>query len=178
MICRSMLVNSSLYLTCSKCFLKDYLVYIKIYSSVCILKSNTHIHTYRHKHICPSTVLFRNMLNSNTFLQYSLGLTRITGCWHAITTKHQFSLKNIYRNLNLFQVYQYFVNTFTAQQKTNRMYKIADFHSFLHRLQYLIIVLYFFPLMVFIYCSLNTIAMMTYHYTRKNFYHHHKYYQV
>ena len=102
-----MFVNSSLYLTCFKCFLKDYLVYIKIYSSVCILKSNTHIHTYRHKHICPSTVLFSNMLNSNTFLQYSLGLTRITGCWHAISTKHQFSLKNIYRNLNSFQVYQY-----------------------------------------------------------------------
>ena len=101
-IWRRMLVNSSLYLTCFKCFLKDYLVYIKIYSSVCILKSNTHIHTYRHKHICPSTVLFTNMLHSNTFLQYSLGLTRITGCWHAITTKHQFSLKNIYRNLNSF----------------------------------------------------------------------------
>ena len=101
-----MFVNSSLYLTCFKCFLKDYLVYIKIYSSVCILKSNTHIHTYRHKHICPSTVLFRNMLNSNTFLQYSLGLTRITGCWHAISPKHQFSLKNIYRNLNSCQVYR------------------------------------------------------------------------
>ena len=105
-----MFVNSSLYLTCFKCFLKDYLVYIKIYSSVCILKSNTHIHTYRHKHIYPSTVLFRNMLNSNTFLQYSLGLTRITGCRHAISTKHQFSLKNTYRNLNSFQVYQYFCN--------------------------------------------------------------------
>ena len=100
-----MLVNSSLYLTCFKCFLKDYLVYIKIYSSVCILKSNTHIHTYRHKH--PSTVLFRNMLNSNIFLQYSLGLTRITGCWHAISPKHQFSLKNIYRNLNSCQVNGY-----------------------------------------------------------------------
>ena len=71
---------------------------------------HTHMHTYRHKHICPSTVLFRNMLNSNTFLQYSLGLTRITGCRHAISTKHQFSLKNIYRNLNSFQVYQYFCN--------------------------------------------------------------------
>ena len=106
-----MFLNSSLYLTCFKCFLKDYLVYIKIYSSVCVLKSNTHIHTYRHKHICPSTVLFRNMLSSNTFLQYSLGLTRITGCLHAITTKHQFSLKNIYGNLNSFQVYQYFFNT-------------------------------------------------------------------
>ena len=115
-----MFVNSSLYLTCFKCFLKDYLVYIKIYSSVCILKSNTHIHTYRHKHICPSTVLFRNMLNSNTFLQYSLGLTRITGCRHAISTKHQFSLKNTYRNLNSFQVYQYFCNALLQLNRKQR----------------------------------------------------------
>ena len=115
-----MFVNSSLYLTCFKCFLKDYLVYIKIYSSVCILKSNTHIHTYRHKHICPLAVLFRNMLHSNTFLQYSLGLTRITGCRHAISTKHQFSLKNKYRNLNSFQVYQYFCNALLQLNRKQR----------------------------------------------------------